>query len=119
MRTFISTPNQTSRPRRRSEVTPHVSRFTHHASQLTLLLLLHCELLPAAPSPQMPVVSKWGRFEQSFKSSLVYSHPLQEATLAVVFTSPLGETNQVYGFWDGGKTWRVRFSPNQPGRWSF
>src|SRR5205823_3739392 len=31
----------------------------------------------------------------------------------------LGETNQVYGFWDGGKTWRVRFSPNVPGRWSF
>src|SRR5205823_1709658 len=37
----------------------------------------------------------------------------------VVFTSPLGETNQVYGFWDSGKTWRVRFSPNLPGRWSY
>jgi hypothetical protein len=25
----------------------------------------------------------------------------------------------VDGFWDGGKTWRVRFSPDQPGRWTF
>jgi hypothetical protein len=37
----------------------------------------------------------------------------------VVFTSPLGETNLVYGFWDGQKTWRVRFSPSQPGRWTY
>ena len=33
--------------------------------------------------------------------------------------SPLGETNEVDGFWDGGRTWRVRFSPDQPGRWKF
>jgi hypothetical protein len=39
--------------------------------------------------------------------------------LTVVFTSPLGQTNSVDGFWDGGQTWHVRFSPNQPGRWSY
>jgi hypothetical protein len=67
----------------------------------------------------MPVVSKWGRFEHSFQSRLTYSNALQDVTLTVVFKSPLGETNQVYGFWDGGKTWLVRFSPDLPGKWSF
>jgi hypothetical protein len=83
------------------------------------LLMVAAPLLTALPSPNIPVVAKWGRFEQSLKSSVVYGNALQEATLSVFFTSPLGETNQVYGFWDGGKTWRVRFSPNLPGRWSF
>jgi hypothetical protein len=66
-----------------------------------------------------PVVPKWGRFEHSFESAVKYENPLQDATLSVVFLSPLGETNRVYGFWDGGKTWRVRFSPNMPGKWGW
>jgi hypothetical protein len=73
----------------------------------------------ATKSPKMPVTPKWGRFEQAFTSSTTYTNPLQEASLRVQFTSPLGETAQVYGFWDGGRTWRVRFAPNQPGRWTF
>src|ERR1043165_9201919 len=115
MRHLIPTRDEINLRQQRSLVTPLVSRFTFYVS----CLLLAYHLLPAAPSPKMPVVSKWGRFEQSFKSSLVYSHPLQDATFTVVFTSPLGETSQVYAFWDGSKTWRVRFSPNQPGPWSF
>lgn len=85
-----------------------------------LFLILFAELaISAVGSQDLPVVSKWGRFEHSFQSGLTYSNALQDVTLSVVFTSPLGETNQVYGFWDGGKTWLVRFSPNLPGRWSF
>ena len=76
-------------------------------------------LVAATKSPKMPIVPKWGRFELSFKSAALYSNALQEASLSAVFTSPLGETQQVDGFWDGGKTWRIRFSPDQPGRWTF
>lgn len=68
---------------------------------------------------KVPVVAKWSRFEQSFKSSLVYANPLQDVGVTVTFISPAGQTTAVDGFWDGGKTWRVRFSPDQPGRWSF
>lgn len=66
-----------------------------------------------------PVVPKWSRFEQSFESTVQYENPIQSATLTVVFMSPLGETNRVHGFWDGGNTWRVRFSPNMPGKWGW
>jgi len=84
-----------------------------------LLMFLASLGLPAIGSPKLPVVSKWGRFEHAFESTVGYSNALQDVTLTVVFTSPLGETNQVYGFWDGGKTWLVRFSPNLPGRWKY
>jgi len=73
----------------------------------------------ATQSKKIPTVAKWGRYERSFKSSVNYSNALQDATLTAVFISPLGETNRVYGFWDGGRAWRVRFSPDQPGRWNF
>lgn len=66
-----------------------------------------------------PLVAKWGRFEQSFKSSVEYQNPFQQCTLQVRFISPSRRTNSVYGFWDGGRTWRVRFSPNEPGRWTY
>lgn len=73
----------------------------------------------AVGSEAMPIVSKWDRFEQSWRSSVVYANPPRQATLTFLFVSPLGETNVVAAFWDGGQTWRVRFSPNQPGRWSY
>ena len=73
----------------------------------------------AANSKKLPMVATWQRFEQSFKSKVSYTNALQDATLSVMFTSPSGEATRVDGFWDGEKTWRVRFSPNQPGKWSY
>jgi Protein of unknown function (DUF4038)/Domain of unknown function (DUF5060)/Putative collagen-binding domain of a collagenase len=64
-------------------------------------------------------VAKWGRFEQEFRSATNYPNPLEDAALTTTFSSPLGETFKVNGFWDGGKVWRVRFSPNFPGNWRF
>ncbi len=59
------------------------------------------------------------RFEQSLESTANYANPLQEAALTAVFTAPSGEKLKVPGFWDGGKTWRVRFAPTQTGKWKF
>lgn len=75
--------------------------------------------LATSASAKMTLVAKWGRFEQSFKSSFRYDNPFQQCELTVVFVSPTGETNTVLGFWDGGRTWRVRFSPDLPGRWTY
>jgi hypothetical protein len=90
---------------------------------LQVLLVAFCFLSAALPNTSrakdMPVVAEWHRFEHAFKSSSAYSNPLGAATLNVAFTSPSGETRTVNGFWDGGKTWRVRFAPNEIGRWTF
>jgi hypothetical protein len=93
--------------------------FTGSRLAIVGLLLLTAAAPWTSASAKPEVVAKWDRFEHSFKSSQTYANPLQEASLRVLFTSPLGETNEVDGFWDGGKTWRVRFSPAQPGRWKF
>jgi hypothetical protein len=64
-------------------------------------------------------VPRWGRFDRALESATQYDNPVQEASLTAWFVSPTGQTNKVYGFWDGDRTWRVRFSPNQPGTWTW
>ncbi|HWD93504.1 MAG TPA: DUF4038 domain-containing protein [Verrucomicrobiae bacterium] len=84
-----------------------------------LALALCLMALPLAAKAKLSLVAQWGRFETSFRSGVSYASPFQQCTLKVTFTSPGGETNDVYGFWDGGSTWRVRFSPDRPGRWTY
>lgn len=62
---------------------------------------------------------RWGVFEAAFESAGSYGNPLQQADLLVSFTSPSKEIHVVPGFWDGGRTWRVRFSPGESGEWSY
>jgi len=59
----------------------------------------------------------WTRFEASFQSSRDYGNQLQQVELRVAFTAPSGKRRTVLGFWDGGRTWRVRFSPDELGLW--
>ena len=93
--------------------------FTWMRLAVACLFLLPAAVPRAAASDKRAVIAKWGRFEQSFKSSVSYPNALQDVSLRVIFKSPLGETNEVDAFWDGGRIWRVRFSPDQPGRWKF
>ena len=78
-------------------------------------LVLPC----SAQTQKIPSAPKWARFEIALKSSRSYSNPIRDAEVRVLFVSPLGETNRVYGFWDGGNTWRVRYQPSFPGRWTY
>jgi hypothetical protein len=64
-------------------------------------------------------MATYARFEQSLESSANYANPVQEASVTAKFTAPNGSTATVPGFWDGGKTWRVRFAPTVPGAWKF
>lgn len=89
------------------------------AGIFTAILAGPRESLAGIFSQSQTYVPKWGRFEQEFRSATEYANPLEDATLTVVFTSPLNETFKENGFWDGGKTWRVRFSPNFPGQWMY
>src|SRR5258708_5452747 len=96
-----------------------LSRRGFYLAVGVFLFALPGALLAAADSKPLPQVPQWGRFEQAFRSPVAYANPVQDAVLNVTFTSPLGETLKVNGFWDGVKTWRVRFAPDQPGKWTF
>ncbi|MCZ6634783.1 MAG: DUF4038 domain-containing protein [bacterium] len=68
---------------------------------------------------QVPDVTQWGRIEIAFDSSKLYDNPIQEVALQVMLTSPSGGLYHVLGFWDGARTWRVRFSPDEEGEWTY
>ena len=81
-----------------------------------------CFLMFCYESPALAAgnpVEKWTRFEQSFTSSKNYDNPAQQIKLKVEFTSPGGNKRRLFGFWDGGRMWRVRFSPDEQGEWTY
>lgn len=87
------------------------------ASSPWWLLLLLALTTPGVAADKS--VAKYQRFEAVFQSAANYANPVQEATVTVTFTPPQGEKLKVPGFWDGGKTWKVRFAPTETGKWKF
>jgi len=65
------------------------------------------------------VVERWTRFEDTLTSSKGYDNPVQEVKVKVEFTSPSGDKRELLAFWDGDRVWRVRFSPDEPGKWTY
>ena len=64
-------------------------------------------------------ITQWTRFELELTSVIDYDNPIQDATIEATFKSESGKTRTVPGFWDGGKTWKVRFSPDETGYWTY
>lgn len=59
---------------------------------------------------------QWETFEVNFEAA--DDHPWSSFPLQVVFEHPASSTEIVVdGFWDGGRTWRVRFVPMLAGDW--
>ena len=46
-------------------------------------------------------------------------NPFIEVTVSALFRSPNGTEIRLAGFFDGGQTWKVRFTPGETGRWTF
>ena len=59
---------------------------------------------------------KHGRFETTFTAN---DQPAPNTELNVTFTSPSGKSRVVPGFWDGGRTWKVRYRPDEEGEWHY
>ncbi len=84
---------------------------------MKLKLFLGCLALTAAHAGA--TVHRWGVCELVFESGRDWSDPVQEVTLEVEFAGPGGRVRRRPGFWDGGRTWRVRFAPSTPGDWNW
>jgi hypothetical protein len=63
-------------------------------------------------------VHVWEKQELTFTSARSYTNPYTEVVLWVDLLGP-GFRKRVYGFWDGGATFRVRVLATAPGRWSW
>jgi len=62
--------------------------------------------------------------EWALRSEHPYENPFVHVAVDATFTSPSGQTFTVPGFYDGAhhggaNTWRVRFNPNEAGRWTY
>lgn len=64
-------------------------------------------------------VHQWGRWEGQFESSQEIADPVHTVRLRVDLRAPSGKGHAVEAFWDGGRTWRARFSPDETGTWSY
>lgn len=63
-------------------------------------------------------VGPWEVFETSFESSKDYQNPFMEVEVDVLFSNGKKEW-KVPAFWDGGKTWKVRFSAPEKGTYTY
>jgi hypothetical protein len=69
---------------------------------------------------RVQVAEQWQEVELVFESSDAYENSYTAVEMHVDFTGADGITIRRPAFWDGGKTWRVRFaSPVSEGNWAW
>lgn len=84
---------------------------------LLVTCLFFIFMAPAQAAKVSPV-PQWGKWEQRFQAN-PKTDPDPTIGLIVRLTSPRGKIHKVSAFWDGGKVWRVRFMPDEPGKWRY
>lgn len=86
-----------------------------------LLSVLLSTVAFSAPAPGNPpgTAVSWTRWEQTLTSDRDHANPYRDVTLQVTFAGPDGQSFSGYGFWDGGRTFRVRTAFPAPGKWTW
>jgi hypothetical protein len=64
-------------------------------------------------------VDRFGVFECAFQAQSCYDNPYVQVEAEAMLQSPTGELKHIPLFWDGGDTWRLRFSPDCVGVWRY
>lgn len=60
----------------------------------------------------------WQKVEIELTAANEYDNPYEEVDVWVQLEGP-GFSKRCYGFWDGGRTWRIRVMATAPGVWSW
>ena len=80
--------------------------------------LKHFAPLLAVTAFAAGTVHTWEKQELTFTSAKTFNNPYTDATVWVDLAGP-GFSKRVYGFWDGGNTFRVRLLATAPGVWKW
>jgi hypothetical protein len=83
---------------------------------LLALSLLFVGLAFAAPSS--PRVHVWEKQEVTLTAARSFANPYTDVVVWLDLAGP-GFHKRIYGFWDGGNTFRVRLLATAPGRWTW
>src|SRR5579871_4398492 len=87
-------------------------------------ILLSLAILPAAALAQTscqptPIFSTCEiAFDLAGPDVAAHPAPYRDMELRVEFRSPRSRTFAIPAFWDGGTTLRIRFTPNEAGKWT-
>jgi hypothetical protein len=93
--------------------------FIYKKRILLFILLLLCEIaLYAQNTANFPVVHVWGMNEITLKSGQRYDNYYTDVTCWVRLEGP-DFSKRIYGFWDGGNTFKVRVVATKAGEWSW
>lgn len=66
----------------------------------------------AAPATSTaPAVPQWREVELALESARDYANPYTDIDVHAIFYGPAGDSLLRPAFWDGGRTWRIRFAP--------
>ncbi len=91
----------------------------HFSVASTLATFIFALLVLGSGNAADPV-GVWMKFEASFQSDRSYENPLYDVNrFEVSFTSSSGRVQKIQGFWDGGRSWKVRFAPDERGIWTY
>src|SRR6516225_8023117 len=60
----------------------------------------------------------WEKQELTFTATGAFTNAYTEATVWIELTGP-NFNKRVFGFWDGGQVFRVRFVATEPGTWTW
>jgi hypothetical protein len=82
------------------------------------LFFLSTVFLAVAQGAETTPVHVWELQELTFTAQKSFSNPYTGQDVWVDLSGP-GFKRRVYGFWDGGRTFRVRLVATQPGRWTW
>jgi len=88
-----------------------------HSRLLSLVLLL-VSCCAARSSAEDQRVEQWDFKEISLRSTLAHANPFTDVEIRCRFSSGKRQA-EVYGFYDGNQTWKIRFMPEQQGEWTY
>lgn len=83
-----------------------------------ILTAFAATLLLAAPTAQPADLHVWEKTEVTLQAAHEYANPYTDVRVWVDLKGP-GFARRCYGFWDGGRTFRVRVLATAPGRWTW
>src|SRR5688572_6712882 len=86
----------------------------------TIPLFLALLITSTAVAAEVGTGEVFAVIELAFRgpAAAVTDSPARDVDLWVRFRHDGGSEHKVYGFWDGGAAYRVRFTPTRPGRWN-
>lgn len=67
----------------------------------------------------MEKVARWAVYQAKLEARRDHADPLSTVSVRTHFVSPSGKSQTVDAFWDGGRVWGVRFSPDELGKWTW